>query len=170
MKIILTLKKLIYKHIFRKKYIRTGSCKRCGACCSRIYVRHGRHTINSEKEFIVLKHLHPFYSYLKVEGKDELGLIFSCSNFDEENHICKIHKRRPGICRRYPDEIIFSMGACLSEGCGYSFSPIDKFADVLKSIEKKPLKNCVIFLDDIEVESSDFNEENDLCVDKNPEN
>ena len=152
MKIFWSIKKFVNKYILRKKYVRSGACNRCGACCSRIYVRHGQHTINSEKEFSVLRHLHPFYSYLKVEGKDDLGLIFSCSNFDSENHICKIHKRRPGICRRYPDEIIFSMGACLSEGCGYAFKPIDKFSDVLKSIEKRPVKNCTIFLDDVEQE------------------
>lgn len=145
MKIKDEIKKFIYKHLLRKKYYRSGKCKRCGACCSRIYVRHGRHTISSEKEFEVLRYLHPFYSYLKVEGQDEIGLVFSCSNFDRAAHICKIHKDRPGICRRYPDELIFSMGACLSEGCGYSFKPIDKFKDILKEAEKKPLKNYMIF-------------------------
>jgi hypothetical protein len=149
------IEKLINKYIFRKKYLRKGSCQRCGACCSRIYVRHGKHTVNTEKEFQILRHLHPFYSYLTVEGVDDIGLIFSCANFDKENHICKIHKKRPAICRRYPDELIFSMGACLSEGCGYSFSPIDKFSDVLKSIQKYPVKNCMIFTDNIEIDNSD---------------
>ncbi len=138
-------KKFFNKNILRKKYYRTGNCKRCGACCKRIYVRHQKDTIKSEKEFKILQYLHPFYSYLKVEGQDEIGLVFSCSNFDEENHICTIHKSRPGICRRYPDELIFSMGACLSEGCGYSFTPIDKFKDVLKDVEKQPVKSYMIF-------------------------
>lgn len=162
MEIFGIITKFINKYILRKKYVRNGKCKRCGACCSRIYVRHGRHTINSEKEFTILKHLHPFYSYLQVEGKDNIGLIFSCSNFDEEKHLCKIHKQRPGICRRYPDEIIFSMGASLSDGCGYTFKPIDKFSDVLKSLEKRPLKNCIIFLDEFTVDLSDIptNDEN----------
>ena len=139
------LKKFIYKNILHKKYYRQGSCKRCGACCSRIYVRHAKNTVADEKEFEKLRYLHPFYSYLKVEGKDEIGLIFSCCNFDTEQHICKIHKTRPGICRRYPDEQIFPMGACLSDGCGYSFTPIDKFKDVLESLQNKPIKNCIIF-------------------------
>lgn len=131
------IRKFINKNVLRKKYIRSGKCNRCGACCKRIYVRHQKDTVKSEKEFEVLRYLHPFYSYLTVEGKDELGLIFSCSNFDEETHSCRIHKNRPGICRRYPDELIFSMGACLSDGCGYSFKPIDRFQDVLEQLQKK---------------------------------
>lgn len=143
------IKKFFYKNILHKKYYRHGSCKRCGACCSRIYVSHGKHTIDSEEEFESLRYRYPFYSYLTVEGKDDIGLIFSCSNFDAEKHICKIHKTRPGICRRYPDEFVFSMGACLSDGCGYSFTPIEKFSEVLADIQKRPLKNCIIFSDDI---------------------
>ena len=57
------------------------------------------------------------------------------------------------------------MGACLSEGCGYSFRPIDKFADVLKSVEKRPLKNCMIFSDDIKIDFSDVTDENPQCED-----
>ena len=139
------IKKFIYKYIFRKKYYRYGQCNRCGACCKKIYVRHQKDTVKTEKEFEILKKLHPFYSYLSVIGQDEMGLVFRCNNFDEENHICKIHKRRPGICRRYPDELIFTMGASLAEDCGYEFQPIDKFKDVLKNIGKKPVKSYIIF-------------------------
>lgn len=141
----MNIKKFFYKYILRKKYYRYGSCKRCGACCSRIYVRHQKDTIKTEDEFKILQKLHPFYSYLTVEGSDDTGLFFSCNNFDSENHICKIHKSRPGICRRYPDELIFSMGACLSEGCGYYFKPIDKFQDVLNNAKKHPVKSYIIF-------------------------
>lgn len=154
MKIKNTIQKFIYKYILRKKYFRKGKCNRCGACCSRIYVKHARHTISEEKEFEKLRYIHPFYSYLKIEGKDEIGLVFSCSNFDKEKHICTIHKTRPGICRRYPDEQIFSMGATLSEGCGYSFTPIDKFKDILYEIEKKPLKECLIFTREIMIDEN----------------
>lgn len=135
------IKRFFYKYILRKKYYRSGQCNRCGACCTRIYVRHQKDVVKSEKEFEFLRKLHPFYTYLTVQGSDETGLIFSCCNFDEENHICKIHKERPGICRRYPDEIIFSHGACLTEECGYKFTPIDSFKDVLKNTEKRSVKS-----------------------------
>ncbi len=97
-----------------------------------------KHVIQDEKEFEKLKLLHVFYTYLTVVGKDETGLVFSCSNLDEETHLCKIHKNRPGICRRYPQEELFKMGGALSDDCGYCMVPIITFAEVLqKQLGKK---------------------------------
>lgn len=134
------LKKFFYKYILRRKYYLSGHCNRCGACCTTIYVSHQKGMIKTEEEFEKLKKLHPFYTYLTVTDKDEKGLVFKCNQFDENKHICKIHKLRPGICRRYPSEVIFTNGAELKEGCGYSFTPIDSFKDVLKKESKKKLK------------------------------
>ena len=97
------LKKLFYLHILRKKYYRVGACKACGRCCQKIYVKHKK-VIQTEEEFARLQKLHPFYTYLKIIDKDETGLVFECTNLDKETHKCKIHKKRPGICRRYPQE------------------------------------------------------------------
>jgi len=123
------LKKIIYKYILRRNYYKTGHCLRCGACCSRIYVNHAKGVIQSEEELNRLKKLHPFYSYLEIADKDENGLVFKCNKFDKEKHICTIHKYRPGICRRYPSEKIFVMGAVMSEDCGYKFTPIETFKE-----------------------------------------
>lgn len=136
LKFIEAYKKLVLKYILNKKYIRSGKCNMCGACCEKIYVRHIKSVIKDEEEFKKLRFLHPFYTYLEVVDKDDLGLVFKCNNFDKQLKICKIHKKRPGICRRYPAEAIFSMGAYLSDNCGYSFTPIDKFADVLEKERK----------------------------------
>lgn len=133
----MNIKKFFYKYILRRTYYRYGHCNRCGACCTKIYVNSRKSMIKSEEEFEKLKNLHPFYSYLEIIGKDENGLVFKCNKFDKEKRICTIHKSRPGICRRYPSEIIFKMGAVMSENCGYSFEPIDKFKDVLNGLMKK---------------------------------
>ena len=129
----------------RHKYYLTGKCNRCGACCQQIHVRHAKAVISDEQEFKELQSQHKFYSYLEVIGKDEDGLVFRCKNFDKDKHICKIHKFRPLICRKYPDEIIFSMGAELGENCGYKFVPIESFASVMKKIGKKTIKSYIIF-------------------------
>lgn len=97
----------------------------------------GNHVIQEEKEFEKLKYLHRFYSYLTVVDKDETGLVFSCSNLDEKNNLCKIHKNRPGICRRYPQEEIFMMGGDLTEECGYKMTPIISFSEVFEKMVKK---------------------------------
>lgn len=123
--------------ILRKNYIRTGSCKACGKCCKEIYVRHGKKTIKNEEEYLKLKHFHSFYSYLKPIDKDEIGLIFECTNLDPETKKCKIHPFRPPLCRKYPQEEVFMMGGSISADCGYKFTPIRTFDSVFKEVAKK---------------------------------
>lgn len=131
------IKKFIYTKVLKKKYYRQGNCLGCGKCCKKIYVQTHNHVIQDEKEFEKLRLLHEFYAYLTVVDKDETGLVFSCSNLNEETHLCKIHKKRPGICRRYPQEELFRMGGELSENCGYKMVPIIPFAEILNKKLKK---------------------------------
>lgn len=126
------IKKFIYTKILRKKYYRKGNCLGCGKCCKKIYVQTSKHVIQDEKEFEKLRFLHRFYMYLTIIDKDKTGLIFSCSNLDETTNLCKIHKNRPGICRRYPQEELFMMGGELSKDCGYKMIPIISFSEVLE--------------------------------------
>ena len=139
--LILKIRKFILAKILRRKYYRTGKCNACGKCCTQIYVKHYKHVIQDEKEFEKLKYLHRFYTYLKVIGKDDIGLIFECQNLDKDTHRCKIHRTRPGICRRYPQEELFSMGGALSDDCGYKMEPIYTFDEVLQKEKKKRSKD-----------------------------
>lgn len=131
------LKKFIYTKFLKRKYYRTGNCLGCGKCCKKIYVQTSKHVIQNEKEFEKLKLLHRFYTYLTVVDKDETGLVFECCNLDKETNLCKIHKKRPGICRRYPQEELFRMGGELSENCGFKMIPIIPFAEILEKEEAK---------------------------------
>jgi len=126
------IRKFFLSKILRKKYYRAGKCNACGKCCNKIYVKHYRHVVQDEKEFKKLQYLHRFYTYLKVVDKDDIGLVFECMNLDHETKKCKIHKNRPGICRRYPQEELFSMGGELSENCGYRMEPIISFSEILE--------------------------------------
>jgi len=131
------LKKFILTKILKRKFYRKGNCLGCGKCCKKIYVQTHKHVIQDEKEFEKLKLLHRFYTYLTVVDKDDVGLVFSCSNLDPDTNLCKIHKSRPGICRRYPQEELFRMGGELSEGCGFKMVPIVSFSEVLHKEMKK---------------------------------
>ena len=133
------IKKFYYLKILRRKYYRTGECLACGRCCQKIYVKH-KNVIQTEEEFKKLQKLHPFYTYLTIMGKDETGLVFECTNLDKETHKCKIHKNRPGICRRYPQEEVFAMGGTLAEHCGYKLVPIESFEEVFERVKKKTSK------------------------------
>lgn len=132
-----TTKKFFYSKILRRKHYRIGNCLGCGKCCQKIYVQTSKHVIQDEKEFEKLKLLHRFYTYLTQVDKDETGLVFSCSNLDPETHLCKIHKNRPGICRRYPQEELFKMGGSLTDDCGYKLVPIIPFSEVLGKAVKQ---------------------------------
>lgn len=136
-----SLNKFYLTRILHRKYQRVGHCNGCGRCCQQIYVKHAKGVIQDEKDFENLKHQHRFYTYLKVTGKDEIGLIFECQNLDKETHKCKIHKTRPGICRRYPQEEIFAMGGGLAENCGYKLVPIESFEEVFSRVKKKKKYN-----------------------------
>ena len=136
-------KRFILSKNLKKHYIRTGKCKGCGECCTHIYVKHFKHVLQDEKEFEKLQCLFSFYSGLKIIGKDELGLIFECTHLDPKTKRCKIHFRRPGICRRYPQEELFAMGGTLSDKCGYKMEPIISFKEILNKIEKKQNKKIV---------------------------
>jgi Fe-S-cluster containining protein len=131
------LKNFYNSTILQRKYIRKGSCKGCGRCCRRIYVRHARDVIKTEEEFEKLKTLHYFYGYLKVLDKDETGLVFECSKLDKESGKCTAYNKRPVLCRQYPMEEIFMMGGSITENCGYSFEPIQKFEEILNKAKSK---------------------------------
>lgn len=136
-KIIKRVKKFVDSKILRKKYYRTGNCLGCGGCCKRIYIKHASHVVKDEKEFSRLQYLHRFYTYLTIVEKDETGLVFECSNLDPVTNLCKIHDKRPGICRRYPQEELFSMGGEIAETCGYKMKPMVSFSEVLQKELKK---------------------------------
>ena len=130
------IRKFFYLYILKKKYYRTGSCLGCGRCCQKIYVKH-KNVIQTEEEFKKLQLLHSFYTYLKIIDKDETGLVFECTKLDKTTNKCTIHKTRPGICRRYPQEELFNMGGTLAEHCGYRLEPIESFDEVYEKVAKK---------------------------------
>jgi len=131
------IKKFIHSKILGRKYYKKGQCLGCGRCCKKIYVQTSKHVVQDEKEFEKLQYLHVFYTYLSIVDKDETGLVFSCSNLDEETNLCKIHKKRPGICRRYPQDELFKLGGELTEDCGYKMVPIIPFSEILDKELKK---------------------------------
>ena len=136
-------KKQFHMKILKRSYYKKGECKLCGRCCHNIYVRHDYKVIQNESEFEKIKNEDgsSFYQNVEVVGCDDFGLLFSCKMYDKERKLCKNHWFRPLICRKYPDEAIFKMGATLKEDCGYYFEPIESFKEVYKKTSKKPIKN-----------------------------
>ena len=137
------IQKFYHQKILRRNYYRKGECKKCGKCCTNIYIRHGKNVIKTKEEFENIKNTdsYSFYQHIDIIGNDDFGLIFECKKFDKDKKLCKDHNHRPSICRNYPCEEIFKMGGQLQSDCGYSFEPIEKFEEVFKRINKKPPKD-----------------------------
>ncbi|MBQ8635137.1 YkgJ family cysteine cluster protein [bacterium] len=146
-KIFENLKKFYHLKILKRRYYRLGKCAMCGCCCENIYVRHNGKVILTQEEFkeIQKNDNYSFYKHITIIGQDDFGLIFSCDKFNKEKRICTDHKNRPSICKNYPSEEIFSFGAQLQDGCGYSFEPIEKFDEVFKRVAKHPIKEFEMF-------------------------
>lgn len=142
-KIINKIKKFYHLRILKRKYFRYGKCRMCGCCCENIYVRHGNKIIKTNEQFEKIKQNdnYSFYKHITPINQDDFGLIFSCNKFDKEKRLCTDHENRPTICKNYPSEEIFKIGAQLKDSCGYYFEPIEKFKEIFKKILKKPIKN-----------------------------
>lgn len=137
MDILNEIKRFFHSKILRRKYFRSGSCAQCGRCCVKIHIRHGKDIVKKAEDFEKLKDEHLFYKNLAIMGEDEAGLIFECTKFDKETKKCTDHKNRPIICRKYPMEEIYEIGGDLSDNCGFKFTPIYSFEEILKNTKNR---------------------------------
>lgn len=133
---LLEIKKWVLKNILKKKYIRIGHCINCGSCCRRIYITHNGEVIKKESDLKDLQKYGYYRDFIVIE-ENENGLLLKCKLLDDKTNLCKNHKYRYSICRKYPQEEIFKIGAQLATTCGYSFQPIDSFSKILKKEIKK---------------------------------
>ncbi|HEY9745424.1 MAG TPA: YkgJ family cysteine cluster protein [Oculatellaceae cyanobacterium] len=117
-------------------YERTGSCNRCGKCCTNIYLIHGQKVIDTPELFEELQLSNPEYQYFKPVSQDEEGLLFQCTHLQPDN-TCGIYENRPEFCRKYPSEQTLLMGGKLAESCGYRFRLLRTFQDVLQQVAEK---------------------------------
>lgn len=122
-------------------YERSGSCNRCGKCCTHIYLVYGQQTINSLEMFEEVKDKHPEYASFKplMEQSSEDGILFQCAHLQEDN-TCGAYNDRPDFCRKYPSEQSLLMGGKLAEGCGYKFRLLKNFQDVLKQVANEGIQ------------------------------
>ena len=121
-----------------KYYQRSGSCNRCGKCCTNIYLVYNRQTITSIPMFESIKAENPEYESFKpmLEDSDEDGILFQCTHLQADN-TCGAYEDRPDFCRQYPSEHGLLLGGKLAKGCGYSFKLLKNFQTVLQQVSDK---------------------------------
>ncbi len=119
-----------------KIYNRTGACHSCGQCCTNIYLVHRNAPIASIEAFEAIKNDNPEYAYFQPVAETEDGVRFQCTHLQANNR-CAIYEDRPSFCRRYPTEDVLLLGGILAEDCGYRFSPVLAFSELLNQTARK---------------------------------
>jgi Fe-S-cluster containining protein len=133
--LLLSVEKTI-RRFLGQQFMVKGSCRRCGKCCRSMALSFGGRKITTEDEFMRLKETFTYYSSFAVERRHAAGfLIFSCTKLDEQGH-CGDYRRRPHICRSFPDPQSFDQTYSLPEGCGFEVIPLRGFDEFLKAAEK----------------------------------
>jgi len=133
--LLLSVEKAL-RRLLGQQFMVKGSCRRCGKCCRSMALSLGGRKITTEDEFTRLKETFPFYSSFAVERRHAAGfLIFCCTKLDEQSH-CGDYRRRPHICRSFPDPRSFDQTYSLPEGCGFEVIPLRDFDEFLRAAEK----------------------------------
>ena len=122
----------------RVRYRVSGSCKHCGRCCRELILGYRGKPIRNELQFNRLLQQNPEYGIFSPnERVPEDGILrFTCEHVSADN-LCRIHERRPDMCRRYPDPGMPRRGGTLLSGCGYSFESDVVFADLLDEMSPR---------------------------------
>ncbi len=113
------------------KYTLEGYCSKCGDCCRFLYCVEPM----SKWTFLLMKLFYPEYRRFRVIGKDENGLILSCTLIREDG-LCPDYENRPDICREFPNPEKVYSGGVLYKRCSYRLIP-EKSFDVFLSVEEK---------------------------------
>jgi Fe-S-cluster containining protein len=100
--------------------MKNNLCKKCGKCCSAIWLRTSKEEIDlmvdDEQAKLLSKILIPISEdeAIRVNGLlvnfadgsfntfGTRGYFYKCSEFDEDNKICKSHDKRPLMCSDFP--------------------------------------------------------------------
>ena len=104
---------------FKKQYQIQGACKKRGVCCKNIAI----YLSNGFWEYPLLKaiakgwYLFVYNFSFKGQEPDHKIILFKCNYLTKEG-TCGIYKRRPFICRNFP-EVRFFQKPILLPGCGY---------------------------------------------------
>ncbi len=133
------LLRLLILKIAGKDYLIVGSCIGCGSCCRKINLKTSKGWIRSEEHFKRMLKVHHDFQRFDIAGKDSQGFLqFSCS-WLMSSGLCRDHKNRLDICRKYPAKSLMFCGGSISEECGYTIETVTPFKKILE-METQRLK------------------------------
>lgn len=111
------------------RYELTGKCESCAKCCEKPAIAIGPITNKiSFIRFIYIAWQKHINGFIFLEHDKEKGVLyFTCSHFDTFTRKCDSYDSRPGMCRDYPRNLLYTSIPDFFVECGYK--PKDKNAD-----------------------------------------
>jgi len=108
----------------------TGACNQCGQCCRTpaITVHPVVLYLPLIKRAVIAWH-RIINGFELIDAERQTGLlVFRCTHWDDTSGQCDSYASRPGICRDYPTNLVYTPDPELFDTCG--------FRVVLKNAEK----------------------------------
>lgn len=97
------LQELLARQLLPRRWPLSGSCNRCGRCCRLLAVGVpawlGR---RSRLLAMVRGYYEENYGFVYEGFRADGCVVFSCASLGSDN-LCRIYRRRPRLCRQYPD-------------------------------------------------------------------
>lgn len=124
----------------RPKYILTGKCEGCGKCCENPAIKVGffvAHFKSFRAIYVWWQKKINGFVYQRENAETQV-LYFICTHWDPQTRLCDSYDSRPGMCRDYPRNLLYSSIPDFFKECGYK--PIDKNAEKFKlALDKIPI-------------------------------
>ena len=114
------------------RFLLRGSCNYCGACCETPMINVSAASFYLKTLRWLIRAWHGAVNGFEYTGEDRRTrtLIFRCTHLAPETRRCDSYSSRPGMCRDYPRNLLYSSNPELLATCG--FYALDRNADQMR--------------------------------------
>ena len=117
----LTLTRALQRLAGEPRFRLRGTCANCGACCETpaITVHAAWYHFKSLRWLILSWHrVVNGWELLETERRSHT-FVFRCTHWDPASKQCDAYASRPGMCRDYPRNLLYSTNPLFLDGCGH---------------------------------------------------
>jgi uncharacterized protein len=118
----LWLTRLLLKARGEPRYRLTGACNGCGRCCETPVIPVSRPVFFLRSLRWLTLTWHRAVNGFEYVGDDRRArlFVFRCTHYDPVTKQCDSYDSRPGMCRDYPRNLVYSALPEFFPECGYS--------------------------------------------------
>ena len=111
-----------------------GFCNQCGACCQSPMIPIFPALFFIKSFHWLIRAWHRWVNGFEFIGEDRKNkiLIFRCTHWDPHTKLCDSYDTRPGMCRDYPRNLVYSTDPNFLNQCSYY--AVDKNAECMRAV------------------------------------